>query len=108
MSTNDTPLDDRISFSGFYSKQQAAGATNKSIRQLLPFLADSVNSAAMVRHCIHVVKDITEKLNPGQTSVLTGDQPVHALGKQVQWMFPDELSNIVWMAYQNDCNQFAG
>ncbi len=30
-----------------------------------------------------------EEVNSGQVSVITGDQPVYAIGKQVQWHYPD-------------------
>ena len=44
-----------------------------------------------------MVKMITERLNPWQPAVITGDQPVYALGKQVQWMFPTELKDVTWL-----------
>ena len=31
----------------------------------------------------------TQFLNPGQTPVLTMDQPLYALAKQLQWRFPN-------------------
>ena len=44
---------------------------------------------------INGLKNITEKLNPGQSPVFTGDQPVYALSKQIQWLYPDEFKNVV-------------
>ena len=44
---------------------------------LLPLLEESVNSPAMVRHCVKIVKLLVSKLNPGQFTVITGDQPVY-------------------------------
>ena len=29
------------------------------------------------------------KVNPGQVTVVTGDQPVYAIAKQIQWLMPD-------------------
>ena len=89
-------LQERISFSGFYSKHIAT-SSGKSIIELLPLLQDSVNSPAMVRHCMLVIKDLKFALNPEQDPVITGDQPVYALGKQVQWMYPQDFDRIVWM-----------
>ena len=50
-----------------------------------------------VRHCGKTIVKLTEKFNPGQVPVLTADQPVYALGKQVQWLYPNEFGNIIWM-----------
>ena len=29
--------------------------------------------------------------------IVTADQPVYVLGKQVQWLYPHEFGNIIWM-----------
>ena len=96
LQTEEGSLEDRVTFSGFYSKQLSSKC-NYSISQLLPLIPDSVNSPATVRHCTTIIKAITEKLNPGQIPVITADQPVYALGKQVQWTYPDEIGNVMWM-----------
>ena len=33
--------------------------------------------------------ELTQYLNPGQTPVLTADQPLFAIGKEIQWCFPE-------------------
>ena len=81
-------IKDRFSWSGFHSKRSASSPV-KSTSTLLPLLNESVNSTAMLRHTMGVVKQILLKLNPQQAVVLTADQPVYALGKQVQWMYPE-------------------
>ena len=71
----------------------------KNQSTLLPLLNESVTSAAMLRHTIGVVKQILLKINPEQPVGLTADQPVYALGKEVQRMYPDLYgeSNTVMM-----------
>ena len=50
----------------------------------------TVNSPAVVRLCMEIIKHITQYLNQSQKQIIiTGDHPVYALGKKVQWMFPD-------------------
>ena len=44
-----------------------------------------------------MVKAITEIVNPDQPVVITADQPVYIFGKQLQWIFPDEFRDFVWM-----------
>ena len=64
---------------------------------LLPLLEESINSVTMVRHCMNLLVNLTNHLNPGQVAVVTADQPVYALGKQVQWRFPKTYKNTLWM-----------
>ena len=44
-----------------------------------------------------MVKAIIENVNPGQPVVITADQPVYALRKQLQMIIPDEFREFVWM-----------
>ena len=41
----------------------------------------------MVRHCMDLMQKLTEELNPEQNPIVTANQPVYALGKQVQWTY---------------------
>ena len=44
----------------------------------------------MIRHSLNVVSKAVVHLNPGQTPVVTFDQPLFALAKQIQWKWPDQ------------------
>ncbi|CAB4041829.1 Hypothetical predicted protein [Paramuricea clavata] len=98
MNGKDDDIKNRFSWSGFHSKKSAIRAI-KTTSTLLPLLNESVNSTAMLRHTMGVVKQILLKINPQQPIVLTADQPVYAFGKQVQWMYPEFYgeSNVVTM-----------
>ena len=82
-------------FSSFYSKD--AVSPIKCGSHLLPLIQEPVTCPATVRHAVHIIRKITGKVNPGQMSVVTGDQPVYALGKQLQWKFPEEFGDTIWM-----------
>ena len=70
----------------------------KTESTLLPILLESVNSPAVVRHCMKIIKQLTQHLNLSQKQIIiTRDQPVYALGKKVQWMFPDQFRDVLWM-----------
>ena len=69
----------------------------KTSSHLLPFITELVTAPATVRNTANMVKAITENINPGQPVVITADEPVYALGKQLQWIFPDEFRDFVWM-----------
>ena len=56
---------------------------------LLPLLTESAHTVAMIRHSMDVVRNAVEHLNPGQTPIITFDQPLFALAKQIQWTWPD-------------------
>ena len=86
--------DEKVSFSTFYSSVLEREVI-KTPSQLLPLLADKVTEPSTVRHVMAVLKNITENMNPGQNPVITCDQPVYALSKQIQWLYPDEFNNIV-------------
>ncbi len=53
------------------------------------FYFDAVTSPAVVKHTMKIVSQVVQTVNPGQTVIMTGDQPVYAIGKQVQWLYPD-------------------
>ena len=64
---------------------------------LLQLLPKPINSTAMVSHCIIIICKIIEHVNPGQSPVITGNQPVYALGRQVSFMYPLEFDKVIWM-----------
>ena len=70
----------------------------KTQSTLLPILLESVNSPPVVRHCREIIKQLNQHLNQSQKQIIiTGDQPVCALGKKVQRMFPDQFRDALWM-----------
>ena len=96
MAACDGNIDDPISFSSYYSRMQQPLSRVSNI-VLLPLFEESLNSPAMVRHCAKIVKRITNKANPNQVTVITADQPVYALGEQVQWTYTEESKDVFWM-----------
>ena len=42
----------------------------------------------MIRHAMDVVRSAVEMLNPSQIPIITCDQPLYALAKQIQWSWP--------------------
>ena len=74
---------ERISFSGFYSKKEIS-KQHKNINELLALLEDLVSSLGMVKHCMMLVEKLVSTINSHQDPVITADQSVYALGKQVQ------------------------
>ena len=44
----------------------------------------------MVRHTMDTIDQVHKKLKLDQPLVIIADQPVYAIGKQVQWLYPEE------------------
>ena len=42
----------------------------------------------MIKHAMTIIKDAIEHLIPGQIPVVTMDQPLYNLVKQIQWIWP--------------------
>lgn len=44
----------------------------------------------MIRHTMDIIKNAVTYLNPGQIPVRTCDQPLFAIGKSIQWTWPEQ------------------
>ena len=42
----------------------------------------------LVRHSLDVIKKVTDFTKPGQAPVVTVDQPLFAIAKNIQWKWP--------------------
>jgi hypothetical protein len=78
-----------VSWAAFRSEVTDNEPNPIAIMSLLPLFRHNANSAAMIRHCLSTVQLAIAKLNPGQTPVVTFDQPLFALAKQIQWHWPN-------------------
>ena len=43
----------------------------------------------MVKHSMDIVRKAVQYLNAGQTPVVTFDQPLYTIAKQIQWKWPE-------------------
>ena len=82
---------DWISWSAYHSSMQEAVIPSPAINALLPLFLDSAHSVAMIKHSMEMVRAAVKHLNPGQVPILTLDQPLYALAKQIQWTWPTSL-----------------
>jgi hypothetical protein len=80
-----------ISWAAYHASLQRANETpdnNVALTTLLPLFYEQAKSVAMIRHSMDVVKNAVEILNPGQVPIITADQPLYAVAKQIQWSWP--------------------
>ncbi|KAJ8385469.1 hypothetical protein AAFF_G00185650 [Aldrovandia affinis] len=80
---------DNTSWAAFHASRQPPDARVICPTSLLPLFLESAHTVAMIRHSMDVVKNAVEHMNPGQTPVVTFDQPLFALAKQIQWKWPE-------------------
>ena len=78
-------VDDPISWAAFHSNQEPPHDFEVTIGSLLPLFPDDSKSVAVICHAMDVPQQAVHHLNPGQVPVLTLDQPLHTIAKQIQW-----------------------
>ena len=54
-----------------------------------PLFREPAHSPMMIYHGMNVIIAVSNFLNPGQTPIMTVDQPLFTLAKKIQWKFPD-------------------
>ena len=79
---------DNISWSAYFAHLQYSLHRPPAISSMMPLFRDSAHSVAMVKHGMDVIMKATEHVNPGQIPVLTVDQPLYAIAKEIQWSWP--------------------
>ena len=81
-------IHDWISWSAYHASIQDTVMPPAAINALLPLFLDSAHSIAMIKHSMTIVQAAVQHVNPSQIPVLTADQPLFALAKQIQWTWP--------------------
>ena len=86
---DDVEACENTSWAAYHARHQDPKQPVITPTSLLPLFQESAHTAAMIRHSIDVVRNAVQHLNPGQTPVLSCDQPLFTLAKQIQWKWPD-------------------
>lgn len=80
-----------ISWPAHHASIQEVVIPPPAIIALMPLFLESAHSVAMIKHSMTVVQAAVKHLNPGQVPVITADQPLFALAKQIQWTWSSTL-----------------
>ena len=80
-----------ISWSAFHANRQTIPISVIDKITLLPLFHENAHSAAMICHSMNIVKNAVNQVNPGQVPILTLDQPLYSLAKQIQWDWSDSF-----------------
>ena len=89
MNQGSTNVEEFVSWAAFHTSVQTKPEKLSTQIALMPLLRDPSHSFATIIHCLKTNRNATELLNPGQVPVLTMDQPLYSIGKQIQWNSPD-------------------
>ena len=84
----DTSNDMRTSWAAFHCSLDGRDRPLDT-SALLPLFPEEAKSTAMIRHSMDIVTKAIQYLNAGQVPVITCDQPLYAVAKQIQWYFVD-------------------
>lgn len=80
---------DFVSWAAYRASKTPLSIYKPAIVTLLPMFTENAHSLAMIAHVMKVIKAAVQHLNPLQTPVITLDQPLYALAKQIQWTLPE-------------------
>ena len=80
--------DSNLSWAAYHASKESGQDTLPAITALLPLFPDDSKSVGMMRHSMDVIKQAVMEVNPGQTPVITVDQPLYTISKQIQWTWP--------------------
>ena len=81
---------ENTSWAAYHASHQSPESNVICPTALLPLFLESAHTVAMIKHSFCVVKSAVDHLNPGQTPVITFDQPLYALAKEIQWKWPED------------------
>lgn len=82
--------DVNITWSAHHASEKRGLDFKVSITSILPLLREQAHTVATIRHVMERIRETIAFLNPGQIPVITADQPLYALTKQIQWHWPQQ------------------
>ena len=91
-----------ISWSSYCASQRGSSNQQPCLTSFLPLFKDDSKSGTILCPGLDIIKRLTFLLNPTQNSVVTMDEPLYAITKQVQWCFfsieygKDNLVVLLW------------
>ena len=89
LSTDKLQRGQALSWAAYHASMQAEHLDPPAIVAMLPLFFQKADSPSMIKHGLDILKEITNYLNPSQIPVLTGDCPIFAICKYIQWKWPD-------------------
>ena len=77
-----------ISWAVYHISQVPRQYIIPAVSVLLPLFPNDSKSVSMIRHAMDVIWKVVQVFNPGQIPVITLDQPLYTIAKQIQYFSP--------------------
>ena len=90
-SKKDLAEDECVSWAAYRASHSMPSCYQPAIITLLPLFTENAHSVAMIQHSMKVIQSAVKLVNPSQVPVITYDQPLFAIAKQLQWTKCDEF-----------------
>ena len=87
----------KITWSSHNSLLEKSNQFEVGISSLMPLLRDQAHDVATIKHSLDMIEKAVSFLNPTQSHVVTVDQPLFALAKQIQWTWPNQYGQFVFI-----------
>ena len=87
--TEDVAADNCVNWSAYHSRQNISSDKATDVTTLLPLFRDAAHSPAMLCHALTIIQKAVRSVNSAQIPVVTLDQPLYAIAKQIQWCWSD-------------------
>ena len=81
--------DEWISWAAHHANTLEPPTCPLSRSYMLPLFLESLTSPTLAWHATRFLHQAITYLNPGQTPVMSADQPLFALAKKLQWTYPE-------------------
>ena len=85
------------SWAAFHASRQTPGIRAACSIVLLPLFLESAHTVAMIKHSLEVISKAVGHLNPGQSPVVTFDQPLYALAKKYSLSGQRNMKTSWWL-----------
>ena len=95
----DNDSDEVIAWSAYHAsiRVQPESSNAKAVTALLPLFAEKAAEPSMVKHGMDTIREAVNLLNPGQVPVVAVDQPIFAIAKSIQWKWPAQYGEQVYV-----------
>ena len=91
------------SWSNHHAAQRRSMVSAVCLNSILSLIDKPVHSLETQVHCMQVIKNTVDFLNPEQTAIDVCDQPVFVLTKEKQWRKPEQFDPSYYFFYLENC-----
>ena len=81
---------ENVSHAAYHASRHQSPRKLPAINAILPLHYDKASSPSMLKHGVDLIAAVTKYLNGDQPVVIGVDQSIFAIGKQLQWNFPEQ------------------